>query len=264
MVQLLGQIWRYRVMLGGLIRRDLRVRYAGSALGMIWALLYPLMFLLVYVIVFSWILRIRFTVDGSTGEFALYLLAGLLPWLAFQDGVLGATASLVENASVVKTTSCPGVVLVAGRVLSNAASSLVGLVAFLLVLLLLGRFSWFTPLFLPPLMLFQLAFTLGVGLVTASFYTFLRDAMPIVQIGMTMWFFLTPIFYPLSYVPQRLLPLYSVNPLQSLVTAYRAVLLEGKIPLPVDMGLACAWAAAALLVGTVIFARVEPGFGDVV
>ena len=65
-------------------------------------------------------------------------------------------------------------------------------------------------------------------------------------------------------MPQQQLPLYSVNPLQSLVTAYRAVLLEGKIPFPADMGLACAWAAAALLVGTVIFARVEPGFGDVV
>ncbi len=264
MLQLLGQICRYRLMLGGLIRRDFRVRYAGSTLGMIWALLHPLMFLLVYVVVFSWILRIRFTPDGSSGEFALYLLAGLLPWLAFQDGVFGATASLVENASLVRAMSFPAVVLVAGRVLSNVASFLVGLVIFLLLLALLGRVSWLVLLLLPPLVLFQVAFTLGVGLMTASAYTFLRDTLPVLQIGMMMWFFLTPIFYPLSYVPQRLLPLYSFNPMQSFATAYRAILLEGKIPFPAEMGLTCAWAAVALLVGTAIFARVEPGFGDVV
>ena len=256
MLQLLGQVWRYRVMLGGLIRRDFRVRYAGSSLGMVWVLLYPLMFLLVYVIVFSWILRIRFTPDGSTGEFALYLLA-------FQDGVFGATASLVENASLVRAMSFPAVVLVAGRVLSNAASFL-GLAVFLTLLALLGRISWWVLLFLPPLILFQVAFTLGVGLVMASVYTFLRDTLPILQIGMMMWFFLTPIFYPLSYVPQPLLTLYSLNPLQSFVSVYRALLLEGKIPFPAEFGLICAWAAAALLVGVVIFARVEPGFADVV
>ena len=223
-----------------------------------------MMFLLGSVIVFSWILQVRFTEDGDTGEFALYLLAGLPPWLSFQEGVLGATGSLVENASLVKGVSFPPAMLVTGRVLSNAVSLLIGLTVFVFVLALTGRGSWHALLILPLLILLQVAFTLGVGLLMASMYTYVRDTMPVLQIAMIMWLFLTPIFYPVSHVPQQLLPLYLCNPIQSFVMAYRAVLLKGVMPSAGAIGLACAWAVGTLLLGTTVFARVEPGFADVV
>ncbi|HEV8715872.1 MAG TPA: ABC transporter permease, partial [Candidatus Binatia bacterium] len=102
MAHMLPQLWRHRVMVWGLVRRDLQARYAGSALGMVWTFLHPLLLLSVYLVVFSWILRVSFTTGGGSEDFALYLLAGLLPWMAFQEGVIKAAASVVENAGLVK------------------------------------------------------------------------------------------------------------------------------------------------------------------
>ena len=87
--------------------------------------------------------------------------------------------------------------------------------------------------------------------------------MPVLQIGFMVWFYLTPIIYPLSYVPERLMPLFSCNPVTPLVAAYRTVLLEGAAPSATGLGLAFAWTLGALFLGSLVFTRVEPGFADV-
>jgi ABC-type polysaccharide/polyol phosphate export permease len=258
-----SQIWRHRVMVWGLVQRDLQARYAGSALGMVWTFLHPLLLLLVYLVVFSWILRVRFTVAGGSGDFALYLLAGLLPWLAFQEGVIKAAAAVVENAVLVKGACFPAAVLVASGVLASIVNLFISLGVFLLALLLTSHLSWSGLLFLPLLVCLQVTFAFGLGLVAAGLYTFLRDMMPLLQVGFMVWFYLTPIIYPLSYVPEWLLPLFSCNPLTPLITAYRAVLLEGAIPSQASLMLASAWTVGTLFLGSLIFTWVEPGFADV-
>ena len=250
-------------MVWGLVRRDLQARYAGSALGMVWTFLHPLLLLSVYLVAFSWILGVRFTTGGGSGNFALYLLAGLLPWLAFQEGVIKAAAAVVENAGLVKGVCFPAAVLVASSVLASIVNLLISLGVFLLVLMLTGHLSWSGLPFLPLLACLQVALAFGLGLFAAGLYTFLRDIMPVLQVGFMAWFYLTPIIYPLSYVPERLLPLFSYNPITPLVTAYRAVLLEGAIPSEASLVLACAWTVVVLLLGSLIFTRVEPGFADV-
>src|SRR5262245_25699200 len=116
------QMWTHRVMIAGLVRRDLRARYAGSVLGALWTLLHPLLLLAVYVFVFSSILQVRFTAEGGSASFSLHLLAGLLPWLAFQEGITKATTAVVDNAGVVKSTHFPAAVLVVSSVLATCVT----------------------------------------------------------------------------------------------------------------------------------------------
>lgn len=250
-------------MISGLVRRDLRARYAGSALGMVWTLLYPLLLLLVYLFVFSVILQVKFTTEGGSGTFALYLLAGLLPWLGFQEGVTKAATSIIDNAGLVKAMRFPAVVLVAGSVLASSITFFLSLGVLLGALLVTGRLSWLTLPFLPLLICLQAALALGLGLITASCQTLLRDTLPVLQMVFMVWFYLTPIIYPLSYVPARFASLFAWNPLTSLVTAYRAVLLEGKVPSVLDLWPSCVWMVVFLFLGRLLFSRVEPGFADV-
>lgn len=257
------QMWTHRVMIAGLVRRDIRSRYAGSMLGILWTLLYPLLLLLVYFFVFSTILQVKFTARGGSGTFALYLLAGLLPWLAFQEGVTRAATAVVDNAGIVKSIHFPAVVLVSSSVLASAFTLVLSLGMLLIALLVTGTVSWTTVPYVLLLVSVQMVLAFGCGLVTASMHTFLRDTLPILQMIFMLWFYLTPIIYPLSYVPQRFAAVFAWNPFTPLVTAYRAVLIEGRSPVTMDMLPTYVWVVLCVSVGWLIFSRLEPGFADV-
>jgi lipopolysaccharide transport system permease protein len=259
-----GQMWAYRVMIGGLVRRELRARYAGSVLGMLWTILSPLCLLLVYVVVFSTILQVRFTTEGGNLSFALYLLAGLLPWLAFQEGIIKATTAIIDNAGIVKATHFPAAVLVVSSVLATCVTLIVSLLLLVIALLLMGYGFWWNLAYLPVLILLQGILALGIGLVTVSLHTLIRDTLPVLQMFFMMWFYLTPIIYPLTYVPERWAAVFSWNPATSFITAYRTVLLEGKIPSGTEILPSCLWALAFFWFGRMVFARVEPIFAEVV
>lgn len=258
------QMWAYRVMIGGLVRRELRVRYAGSVLGMLWTFLSPLFLLLVYVVVFSAILQVRFTTEGGNLSFSLYLLAGLLPWIAFQEGIIKATTAVVDNSGIVKATHFPAAVLVVSSVLTSCVTLIVSLLLLVVALMLLGYGSWWNAAYLLVLVFLQGVLAVGIGLVTASLHTLIRDTLPVLHMLFMMWFYLTPIIYPLAYVPERWAVAFSWNPATSLITAYRAVLLEGKFPLGAEILPSCVWAIILLCFGRLVFARVEPIFADVV
>ena len=258
------QMWKHRVMIAGLVRRDLRARYAGSMLGALWTLLHPLLLLLVYVFVFSTILQVRFTPEGGSLSFSLHLLAGLLPWLTLQEGILKATTAVVDNAGMVKSAHFPTAVLVMSSVVATCVTFLVSLILLVVALLVTGYGScWHLP-YLPLLVTLQTVLALGIGLFTASLHTLVRDTAPILQMILMVWFYLTPIIYPLSYVPERWAAVFHWNPVTPLVNAYRAVLLEGKIPSVTEILPTCVWAIAFLWFGRLIFSRVEPIFADVV
>ena len=258
------QMWAYRVMIGGLVRRDLRARYAGSVLGILWTFLSPLFLLLVYVVVFSTILQVRFTTEGGNLSFSLYLLAGLLPWLAFQEGIIKATTAIVDNGGIVKATHFPAAVLVVSSVLATCVTLTVSLLLLVVTLTLLGYGAGWSVAYLPVLIFLQGVLALGIGLVTASLHTLIRDTLPVLQMLFMMWFYLTPIIYPLAYVPERWAVAFNWNPATSLITAYRAVLLEGKFPLGTEILPSCVWAIFLLCFGRLVFARIEPIFADVV
>ena len=259
-----AQMWTHRVMIAGLVRRDLHARYAGSMLGMAWTILQPLLLFIVYMFVFSTILQVKFTsTDGQEGIFAFYLLAGLLPWLGFQDGVMRAATAIIDNAGLVKAMHFPTAVLVVSSVLSSLVAFLLSFSILLAALLVTGRLAWMSLPLLPLLICLQALLAFGLGLLVASVQTLLRDTVPVLQMTFMVWFYLTPIIYPLSYVPTHFTTFWYCNPLTAIVSAYRTVLLEGHLPVLADFVAPCVWMVGAVVAGNWVFSRMEPGFADV-
>lgn len=249
--------WR---LIGSFVRRDLQARFLGSALGLFWSVIHPALLLGIFYFLFSVILQVRWGTGGS-GAYALYLFAGMLPWLAFQEALLRSAQTVLDNRILVKKTTFPAVILPVYLTLSSLALHLVGL-GLLLGVLLFGR--GLTPwlLLLPLLLGLQVGFTVGLAWLIASLTVFFRDVAHLVGVVLTLWLYGTPIVYPETMVPAGLQVLLWVNPMRYLVAAYRAVLLDGQAPDGPGLVLLAAFSAGSFLLGSRLFHRLAPQFSD--
>ncbi|HEX5720020.1 MAG TPA: ABC transporter permease [Thermoanaerobaculia bacterium] len=244
-----------------LVRRDFQSRYAGSALGLAWSLVQPLWTLLLLTFVFSTVMKIS-PVGSRTGHFAIFLFCGLLPWMALQEGVLRASTSITDNSSLVKKLRFPSEILVLSVVLSALLHEAIAGAIFLGVLAVLGELRWGgLPLLLLAVPL-QIALTVGLGLLLGTLHVFFRDVAQVLGMILMGWFYLTPIVYPASLVPERFQAWIELNPLTALVGLYRQALLEGEVSwVPGTVSLTLT-AAVLLSAGLWIFASLKPAFVD--
>jgi lipopolysaccharide transport system permease protein len=249
-------------LLGEFTRRDFKGRYAGSVMGFLWSFVQPLWMLALFTFVFSYIFRIERGALELTDNFAIFLFCGLLPWMAVQEGIFRATTAITENATLVKKMSFPSALLVWAVVFAALLHEAIALGIFLVVLGVTGQLSlsglWILLVAVP----LQIALTAGIGFLAAAINVFFRDTAQINSMLLQGWFYLTPIVYPLSLVPDRFEKYLVLNPLTALVTLYREALLGGSmpafdllLPLFITSGL-------ALFVGIWIFGRLKPVFAD--
>jgi lipopolysaccharide transport system permease protein len=244
-----------------LVKRDFQGRYAGSLLGFVWSFVQPLFLLVLFTFVFSTVMKISL-VGERTDNFGVFLFAGLLPWMAFQEGVQRGSSAITDNAEMVRKLSFPSEILVLTTVLAALLHEAIALALFAVVL---AAFGELVPSSLPWLLValpLQVAFTLGLGLLLAAVNVFFRDIAQLLGLLLTGWFYFTPVVYPLNLVPDRFLPFLQLNPLTALVGLYRQALLGGRLTAPAS--LACLLAAAALLLtaGLWTFRRLKPAFVD--
>ncbi len=251
----------HRFLLRELVRRDLQGRYAGSALGFLWSFLQPLWQLLLFTFVFEWVLRMR-PVGEGTDRFWVFLLCGLLPWMAVQEGVSRGAIAITDNANLVKKLHFPSEVLVLTVAVAALLHEAIAAAVLLPVLAVLGELSWRG---LPWLLLaipLQLLLTCGLGLLLGAVQVFFRDLTQLLGMLLQAWFYLTPIVYPLGLVPERLQSLLVVNPLTGLVGLYRAALLGGPAPPAASLAALVISAVVAAALGWWAFRRLEPAFVD--
>jgi ABC-type polysaccharide/polyol phosphate export permease len=251
----------YIFLLRELVRRDFQGRYAGSVLGFAWSLLQPLWLLVLFTFVFSTVMKVT-PVGTRTGHFSIFLFGGLLPWTALNEGVLRAATSITDNASLVKKLRFPAEILVVAVVLAALLQEAIAVVIFISALVWVGEFSWGgLPLLLVAVPL-QIGLTLGLGLLMASLHVFFRDTAQIVGMVFNVWFYLTPIVYPLALVPVRYRPWLELNPLTALVGLYRQAFLGGRVEyVPGLLSMALAVAVLTSL-GFWLFGRLKPAFVD--
>ena len=246
-------------------RRDILARYRGSFGDVFWTVLNPLLLMTTYFFVFGIVLGTRFGADQSRTGFALYFLAGMLPWLAFSEPVGRAASVILEHRNFVKKLVFPLDTLPVNQVVSGLVTELFGAGVFVVGLLIIRHSVPPAVLWLPVLVVPQLLFTLGVCWFLAALGVYMRDLNQIMALVLTLWFFITPICYPES---TKLSPAISAvmrqNPLYVLVRGYRAVFLEGHAPelLP----LVKLWAIALVLffLGHIWFYRLRKSFADVI
>ncbi|MCS6926814.1 MAG: ABC transporter permease [Candidatus Binatia bacterium] len=214
----------YRHLLWQMVVRDLTSRFAGTSLGACWGLLQPLILLGLYAFVFSFVYRVR--LEGHVG-FIPFVFCGLWPWMAFQEACLRSVGVIIENAQLVKRIQFPSELLVIATILSSFLSQGIGFVLFLVGLAVWqGGVSSSSALFLLPVpVVLQLLLAVALGLLLATGNVFLRDVSQLASAGFTMWFFLTPVLYPLEMVPHQLQRLLAWNPMTEIVALYRALIL---------------------------------------
>jgi lipopolysaccharide transport system permease protein len=244
-----------------LVKRDFQGRYAGSLLGLAWSFIQPLWMLLLFTFVFSTVMKIS-PVGARTEHFAVFLFCGLLPWMALQEGVLRASTSITDNASLVKKLRFPSEILVMAVVLAALLHEVIAAVIFLGVLAVVGELTWGgLPLLLLAVPL-QIALTLGLGLLLGSAHVFFRDTAQVLGMVFTGWFYLTPIVYPAALVPERFRGWIELNPLTALVELYRQAFLGGRTALVPGTGALALAAFVLLSAGFLLFSRLKTAFVD--
>lgn len=247
---------RLRDLLRELVARDIKLRYRGSILGILWTLLNPLAELLVLLFVFGIVLQV------SIPNFSAYLFTGLIVYGWFQTSLNFATGAVVSNRELVRRPGVPIVILPIVTVASNLVHFLLSL-PILIGLLIASRVA-LTPavVALPLLIVLEFLLILGFAYPVAVIHVWFRDTQHVLRIALQLLFYLTPIFYQTSSVPESLQWFYRINPLAHLVDAYRAVLMRGELPPAASVLYLTVVSAVLLFAGVAWFKRASFRFAD--
>jgi ABC-type polysaccharide/polyol phosphate export permease len=246
-----------------MVLRDIRARYAGSGLGVFWAFAQPVLWMLLYTGVFGVILRVP--VEKGFSGFPEFLLAGLLPWIAIQEGVSRCATVLTDNAAIVKKTVFPVETLVLSAVLAAIVNQVIALAIFVGYVASVGHLSTGWLLLALPALLLQTLLMYGVGCFVATVTTFVRDAAQLVGIALTVVFWATPIVYPIAMIPPRhgwLLAIVRANPITHLVEWYRAAFSTHVAPIGTSVLYLSLFSALTAVCGGALFAKARPHFAD--
>ena len=250
--------------------RELRGKYKRSLLGWTWSLLNPLASMVIFTVVFRFFLK----VDAPPGDpsglhvFAIFLLCGLLPWNFLSNGMSGSMGALLANSNLIKKVFFPREILVVSNIASWIVSFLLELGVLAVVLLVAGNMV--LPWLLPTvgLVLIQTMFVVGLGLMLSVLNVYFRDVEHLVGIVLQIWFYATPIVYPMTFVRDALVDspalftLYKLNPMVRFVEAYRDCLYDLRFPALLDTAYLLGVSAATLALGVYIFTRMEPKLAE--
>ena len=245
-------------------RRDLVGRYKGSALGIAWAVLTPVVMIAIFTFIFAGIFGARFGASDSHWDYALYLFCGLLPWSMFQESVQQSSNTIVAHANLVKRVVFPLETLPAAQAFAALGNQLFATVALLIAILVIRQNLQLTALWLPLLLIPQLLFALGAAWLIASLGVFLRDIAQGITLLLMAWMYLTPIIYPESIVPPRFRWFIGINPFTPLVRSYRHIFLDGLAPDWRGLAFFTAIALVVFVFGYWWFARTRKNFADVI
>ena len=247
----------YRHLLRNLVLKDLKLKYRGSVFGFVWSLANPLLMIVVYTVAFTHILQIR------TAGFVFYLMLGILAWTFFAGSVSGSTGSIADNGGLVKSVFFPRAILPLATVLFNLAQYLLTIVVFLPFMLLYYGIAPAAPMLLFPIfLLLQSVFTVGLALLLSTATAFFRDVKHLVEVGLAVLFWLTPIVYTLDNLPERVRFPIMFSPMAPYITAYHDIFYGRVWPDPMTWTLAVAYAVLALFVGLAVIVRYEEHFAE--
>lgn len=227
----LAVVWQWRGFVLGAAVRELRARYARSMFGWVWLIVPPTVLIAIYTLVFSRMARGAGLPDGGRYAYSIALCAGLLTWQWFSELLSRVVGLFTNNAALLKKTLTPWYALLAVDLLVSLASLAIQMGLFALLLAALGRWPGWDALLFLPLLATQALFAVGLGLGLAVVQVFMRDIGLLVPVVLQIWFWLTPIVYPLGAIPAPYRHWLQANPITALVQGYQAVVLRDPLPL---------------------------------
>jgi len=240
--------------------RTVRARYQQSALGGLWIILQPLATVVIFSVIFTYFVP----VDTGDIPYPVFSYIAITPWMLFANSLNDMADSIVGNMQLVTKIYFPREILPIASMLARLLDFFVAF-GLLIVLMLLFRVTFFPLglLFLPLIVLIQLALIIGVGMILAAANVFYRDVRSLLALGIQLWFYASPIIYPVTMVPEQFRPIYNLNPMTGIIEAYRAVLLYQTLP-PPSIYISAVISALVLVFGYMLFKRAEFLFADIV
>ena len=251
------EIYAYRHMITSLVRKDLRGRYKGSVLGFMWTFINPLLQLMVYTVVFSTILK------SNIDKYYLFLFVALIPWLFFSTSLTGGAGCILSQKGMITKIYFPREVIP----ISHVTSGLVNMILCFIVVFAVVLFSGVTInpvalLYLPLIFMIEYILALGVTFFASSITVYFRDFEHILGIISMAWMYMTPIMYSVDIIPTDLRPLFMLNPMTSIIIAYRDILYYGKVPDLVTLFNALVLGVIVLAIGIIVFTKLKKQFAE--
>ena len=230
LLSLYRSLWGYRGFILGSVQREFQARYRNSLFGALWPVLNPLSMIIVYTVVFSHIMRARLPGVDDGMAYSIYLCAGLLTWGFFTEITLRSQNMFLENANLLKKISFPRICLPVIVLINAGINFAIIMGLFLGFLLITGRWPGMALLALIPLLALQMMFCAGLGMILGVLNVFFRDVGQLFGICLQFWFWLTPIVYPMSILPDWVQRLLQLNPLTNLFVSYQNLFVYGQWP----------------------------------
>lgn len=254
MIELLRDSYRYRELIWALAIKELKIRYKRSVLGFLWALLNPMLLMLVLTVVFSTIMNV------SIPHYAIFLLSVLLPWTFFSQSLSYAAESIVGNADLIKKVRVAKLVFPIAAVVSNMINLLLSFIPLVMIVIAMRHPFYWTWLYLPIPLLALTIFTLGATFFFAAANVYYRDVAHILQIVIQVWFYLTPIIYEITIFPARYRWIFKLNPVIFVLNGFRLSVYYGKLPELWSVFASFLCGLVALVIGFAIFRKHQDEF----
>jgi len=230
MVGMLKPLWAYRGFILGSVKREFQSKYRNSLLGAAWNVIQPLAMIVVYTVIFSQVMQTRLPGVDSTFAYSIYLCAGIITWGLFAEITGRAQNIFLENANLLKKLSFPRLCLPVTVVANAGLNFAIVFALFSAFLLITGSFPGWAYLALIPLLIIQVAFAIGLGITLGVLNVFFRDVGQLFGVVLQFWFWLTPIVYPMTILPESMRTLMDYNPMAGLVAGYQTILVNGQWP----------------------------------
>ena len=252
---MLKGLWAYRGFILGSVQREFQIKYRNSMLGAAWTVLNPLAMILVYTLIFAKVMHAKLPDLNSEFAYSIYLCAGIFTWGLFAEIISRAQNVFLEHANLIKKISFPRICLPMIVVLSALLNFAIIFGLFTLFLIVSGNFPGWQFVAILPLLLLQVMFAIGLGMVLAVLNVFFRDVGQFFTIFLQFWFWLTPIVYPASVLPAELQGWIALNPMAALVRAWQTVLVHGAWPNWASLMPLAALGAGLCVMGVLLFRR---------
>ena len=253
----LKELYEHRALVLALVNRHLAARYRGSLLGFVWSFLNPLCFMLIYSLVFRY--YIRFT---EVEHYSIFLFCGLLPWMWIQSALLEGVSSISGNGHLITKSLFPAHVLPTVSIITTLVNFLLSLPLLFIFMFVADVPFHLTVFWLPLLIIVQSFFILGVNFIVASLNVYYRDIQHVLGHLLNFTFFLCPILYPISTVPEKFRFTLFLNPFALFMDMYHGLVLEGRLPSGLQLLYTGSWTLLLLVLGSIVYDKYSEHFAE--
>lgn len=245
---------QYKPLLRELVVRDLKIKYRRSFLGYIWSLLNPLLMMTIMTLVFSYLFRF------DIPNYPLYLICGQTLWVFFSESTSISMYSVIQNGSLIRKVYIPKYIFPISRVLSSFVTMIFSLAAILIVMLFTGVPFSFTLLLVPVPLLLLLVFCMGMGMALSGLAVYFRDTIHLYGVLTTAWMYMTPVFYPISILPEAVAVFLQFNPMYHYISFFRELVLYRSVPSVSVWAACCFFSLVTFFAGLLVFRKLQRNF----